>query len=87
MTIGPSHVYIWSGLPAPWPLIVGYYDADGSGTVQGVVLTGTRKMEGQFNTADGAFTWTLQNDPTGGVDFGLAATPAGGVSLEQKGTF
>lgn len=88
MVIGQSRITIWFKLPAPWPIIVGYYDATGViRSPQGIDLQQC-KIEGQFNSADGAFTWSIKPSVTiGAVDYEIAATPTGGSSVRNSGTF
>ena len=84
MVIGSSRVTIWGSLPVPWPIIVGCYVNNVIQSLQATVVGAT--MEGQFNSADGAFTWQFQLSGTG-VSWQLVATPTGGVANLQAGTF
>ena len=85
MTIGGSSVYMWLKLTAPWVNEVAAYSGGVNQQIQ--VQKAGQTMEGQFNSTDGAFTWTIKPSATAGkVDWQLVATPIGGVSNSQSGT-
>jgi len=85
MTIGGSSVYIWLKLTAPWVNEVAAYSGGVNQQIQ--VQRAGQTMEGQFNSVDGAFTWTIKPSAMAGkVDWQLVATPLGGVSNSQSGT-
>ena len=85
MTIGGSRVYMWLKLAAPWVNEVAAYTGTVNQQIQ--VQKAGQTMEGQFNSADGAFTWQIKPSATAGkVDWQLVGTPIGGVSNFQSGT-
>ena len=86
MTIGGSHVYMWLKLGAPWVNEVAAYSGGINQQIQ-VQKTG-QTMEGQFNSADGAFTWSVRPSVAtpGAVDWQIVGTPTGGTSNVQGGT-
>ena len=85
MTIGGSRVSMWLKLAAPWVNEVAAYSGGVNQQIQ--VQRAGQIMEGQFNSADGAFTWQIKPSATATkVDWQLVGTPIGGVSNFQSGT-